>query len=752
MKTRTAGLLCSLLAIACSPDLMDGNSAPENDRQEAQMRVDIRVSGEMITTRAAVTADERKVEEYDLYVFDVATGELQWRETSVAPAAAEPVPGTRDYRIGVHELTLATAGQKEVFVVANASGSIALPATVTSAEATEERPATQIDDFRRSATQRLADGVMPRTPLAMAGHTFIASAEGATVPVCLGRTVARVSVVNTLPSKIRLSEIAASGATAAFRPFDEEPSGTIATTDYAPATQLGTGRQAFALYLLPAAASQTRIHIKGALDNAEFTCVAPLNDQLYGDYEYTLSLLVQGGKVVAAFTGSGNEGATRPIELSGEWLSGKATVTLPFTPEPNYGFTIGYALNVEGTARIERSEEPWYDAQIVDGSTIRIRTLQENTGAERKAVFTIRVEGSSLPVEVIQQGLADIKTVKFGDTEWMDRAIGATLRANQAYASDIRSFGYLYQWGRTMPFPASGEVECVAAQMNPEEAVASPAFIAWTGESRDWNPQGIEGGPTAYWESVTANPCPAGWRLPTYEELSQVMLYRPNSLIFATGVQSTQEMLPSGPQRPYVGIGSGKWSAGTETLCHYGIKYQGTADAYYVRYSWINTGGTPTSTPPPYSQTHAKDTQEYLTGGENILRIDRLPADASATITKATKKEIEQYWADHESDAAMETLVFPCGGRRDASGALVEQREAAFFWSRSMYSGRSFADKTNPFSKTATSYASGLLYFRPSGRYMFLYAPALGTSQVYADTEDLGYRNQAMQIRCVRAK
>ncbi len=33
MKTRTAGLLCSLLAIACSPDLMDGNSAPENDRQ-----------------------------------------------------------------------------------------------------------------------------------------------------------------------------------------------------------------------------------------------------------------------------------------------------------------------------------------------------------------------------------------------------------------------------------------------------------------------------------------------------------------------------------------------------------------------------------------------------------------------------------------------------------------------------------------------------------------------------------------------
>ena len=75
----------------------------------------------------------------------------------------------------------------------------------------------------------------------------------------------------------------------------------------------------------------------------------------------------------------------------------------------------------------------------------------------------------------------------------MDRSIGATLRASQAFANDVRSFGYLYQWGRTVPFPATGDVETVSEQMTPSEALASPAFIAYTGETQDWNSQGVEG-------------------------------------------------------------------------------------------------------------------------------------------------------------------------------------------------------------------------------------------------------------------
>ena len=223
------------------------------------------------------------------------------------------------------------------------------------------------------------------------------------------------------------------------------------------------------------------------------------------------------------------------------------------------------------------------------------------------------------------------------------------------------------------------------------------------------------------------------------------MPYRNNALIFANGQQKAAEVLPNGVTHPYVGFGSGAISTDTETMFHSGIKQKGTADAWYVRYLWINKGGTQTTTPPSYTKTHEKDTQNYMTGGENILRIDRLKADASAAFPKVA--DARNFWTEHETDPGVETLIFPCGGRRDATGTVVESNNAAFYWSRSMFTGGD-----NQYSKTATTYASGLLYFRPAGRYTFQYAPAIGTAQVHADTEDLGYRNQAMQIRCVKEK
>jgi hypothetical protein len=68
-------------------------------------------------------------------------------------------------------------------------------------------------------------------------------------------------------------------------------------------------------------------------------------------------------------------------------------------------------------------------------------------------------------------------------------------------------------------------------------------------------------------------------------------------------------------------------------------------------------------------------------------------------------------------------------------------------WSASMFTQH----PDNAVTKIAEKYASGLIYFRPAGRFIFHVAPAVGTAQVHADTEFLGYRNQGMPIRCVRA-
>lgn len=745
MKKRTISFLCGLLVAACSPELYDENSVLENNRQQAEMSVEVQVSGTMVSTRTVASDDERAVTSYDIYIFDVTANALQYYKQGIVPIEPEKIAGTHNYRIGNEQIVLPTSGQKHVFVLGNAGSSVTLP-LVTLDEATESTPATALDDFRNSVVVTPQGAKTPAAPFVMAGTTFIASAGNAHVPVCLARTVTKISLRNMHPGQIVLSDVSVSGASASVYPFVKTISVDLPTVDYPAAADLTPGEEAGAFYLLPATANQTAVTVKGTLSGTDFTCKTTLASTLYADYDYKLTLRNRDGEVTAVlspdFSGAAEVDA---IQITGEWLSDKNTVTLPFTPEPNYGFTIGYILNVDGSAEVEKGSEDWYDAVIVKEGTIRIRTLKENLGEDRTASFAVNAGGATCNVKVIQQGLAGVKTIKFGNLEWMDRSIGATLRASQAFANDVRSFGYLYQWGRTVPFPATGDVETVSEQMTPSEALASPAFIAYTGETQDWNSQGVEGSFDQYWESVTKNPCPEGWRLPTYEEMADVMLYRNNALVFANGQQKAAEVLPNGVTHSYVGFGSGAIATDTETMFHSGIKHKGTADAWYVRYLWINKGGTQTTTPPSYSKTHEKDTQNHMTGGENILRIDRLKADASADFPKAA--DARNFWPEHETDPAVETLVFPCGGRRDATGTVVESNNAAFYWSRSMFTGGD-----NQYSKTATTYASGLLYFRPAGRYMFLYAPAIGTAQVHADTEDLGYRNQAMQIRCVKDK
>lgn len=471
MKKRTISLLCGLLAIACSPDLHDENSVLENNRQQAEMSVEVQVSGTMISTRSTASAEERAVTSYDIYVFDVTTDALQYYKQGIVPAEPEKIAGTHNYRIGSEQIVLPTSGQKHVFVLGNAGSSVTLPTLVTLDEATESTPATALNDFRNGVVVTPAGPKAPAAPFVMAGTTFIASAANARVPVCLARTVAKISLRNTLPGEIVLSDVSVSGASASVYPFVKTISVDLPTADYAAAADPASGEEAGAFYLLPATANQTAVTVKGTLSGSDFVCKTTLASTLYADYDYKLTLRNRGGEVTAVlspdFSGAAEVDA---IQITGEWLSDKNTVTLPFTPEPNYGFTIGYILNVDGSAEIGTISEDWYDAVIVKEGTIRIRTLKENPGEDRTASFAVNAGGATCNVKVVQQGLAGIKTIKFGDLEWMDRSIGATLRASQAFANDVRSFGYLYQWGRTMPFPATGDVETVSAQMTPAES------------------------------------------------------------------------------------------------------------------------------------------------------------------------------------------------------------------------------------------------------------------------------------------
>ena len=91
MKKRIISLLCGLLATACSPDLHDENSVLENNRQQAEMSVEVQVSGTMISTRSAASAEERAVTSYDIYIFDVTTNALQYYTHGIVPADPEKI-------------------------------------------------------------------------------------------------------------------------------------------------------------------------------------------------------------------------------------------------------------------------------------------------------------------------------------------------------------------------------------------------------------------------------------------------------------------------------------------------------------------------------------------------------------------------------------------------------------------------------------------------------------------------------------
>jgi hypothetical protein len=116
---------------------------------------------------------------------------------------------------------------------------------------------------------------------------------------------------------------------------------------------------------------------------------------------------------------------------------------------------------------------------------------------------------------------------------WMDRNLGATSVAT----ADVNTLGLLYQWGRKDPFvnastyngttalsvtgtaitPTSGSTTLATA-------IANPTYFYYNGSSPyDWNssPNDLLWGGASYGAAKTIfDPCPAGWRVPSWNKTS----------------------------------------------------------------------------------------------------------------------------------------------------------------------------------------------------------------------------------------
>ena len=107
---------------------------------------------------------------------------------------------------------------------------------------------------------------------------------------------------------------------------------------------------------------------------------------------------------------------------------------------------------------------------------------------------------------------------------WMDRNLGAIRVATSS--ADYQAYGDLFQWGRAADghqviawtsSTAGTPAQSTTATLSTTDTPVNALFITNVSSPFDWrNPQNDN-----LWQDVSGinNPCPSGWRIPTYEEL-----------------------------------------------------------------------------------------------------------------------------------------------------------------------------------------------------------------------------------------
>jgi uncharacterized protein (TIGR02145 family) len=190
--------------------------------------------------------------------------------------------------------------------------------------------------------------------------------------------------------------------------------------------------------------------------------------------------------------------------ISGTWspaISNTTTSTYTFTPSAGQcGSTTTMSITINQPLQYTLTAN---DSTVCAGTTV---TLSVNLVGTYRA-GTVHCNGT--PTAVV-----DVTNPVTGKT-WMDRNLGASRAAISS--TDAQAYGDLYQWGRG----ADGHQCRNSATTTTLSSTDQPGhgnFILATDSPYDWRiPQN-----TNLWQGVNGvnNPCPSGYRLPSYAELS----------------------------------------------------------------------------------------------------------------------------------------------------------------------------------------------------------------------------------------
>jgi hypothetical protein len=137
---------------------------------------------------------------------------------------------------------------------------------------------------------------------------------------------------------------------------------------------------------------------------------------------------------------------------------------------------------------------------------------------------------------------AIVEVVSLSGKTWMDRNLGSTQVASSS--TDNASYGDLYQWGR-----GSDGHQCrTSATNSTQSSTDTPEHGDFINEFSDW--RSVQN--NNLWQGINGinNPCPHGYRIPTFAELDQERASW--SSINAVGALASPLKFPLSGRRDYI--------------------------------------------------------------------------------------------------------------------------------------------------------------------------------------------------------
>lgn len=287
----------------CTIDLKDINTSIVLAETESEMTVEVRVGGEIISTKSDATAAEKEVEDFDLLVFNVTSegNFLEYADFALKPQEAVAVKGSKDVSIWQDKLVLPTSGTKRVIAVGNGSKAV---------YPDMELGKTTYEEFCKAFSFKAIDSNSGQTPLVMTGSTLVASASASHVFVKLARQYNKFDIQNKADG-LSVSSVQIVNAPAEAWPFvGDFNSIEPAFMEYPALSTIGRKASELVkdeLYILYTPGGKieeynVKVFVKGELNGADYRNVFVCRLPMYCDYNTTMTLSLEGNSVVASYT------------------------------------------------------------------------------------------------------------------------------------------------------------------------------------------------------------------------------------------------------------------------------------------------------------------------------------------------------------------------------------------------------------------------------------------------------------------